>query len=182
MQFKQIQESTGVSQFIKLEDKESIRGIFRGDPYDFKQHFIKAENKSYLCTAPQACQWCMKGDRPKFRFTINFITKEPDGKYIAKVFEQGAKFYNGLKALHESGYDLERTIMAVTRSGKGTDTIYTILPIPNGAVPDAMEKNVSAVKLHDLVNLKRTDETKSSDSESAESFDSYEHASSAIPF
>jgi hypothetical protein len=158
MQFKQVvPHESGLSsnQFIKLQDKESIKGVFRGDPFDFKQHFIKTENKSYNCTGNGNCEWCAKGEKPKFRFRINFITKDADGNYTAKILEHGARFYTSLKSLHESGYNLEKTVVSITRNGKGTDTTYTILPLPNGVVNESLEKSLSAVKLNDLDNFNK---------------------------
>jgi hypothetical protein len=151
----QLQEEheSSSNHFIKLKDGESVRGIFRGDPFEFKQHWLETEQKSFNCQGDK-CPECAKGNRPKFRFRINFVVRDQDKNYVAKIFEHGSKFYKALKGLHEGGYDLERNIMSVTRQGKGTLTTYSILPVPNGAISEIVDKAISAVKLNDLSNTK----------------------------
>jgi hypothetical protein len=150
-----IQEGGSLSSdnFIKLSDRQTVQGIFRGEPYDFRQHWLG--NRSVVCSGAD-CPECAKGDRPKFRFRINFIGKTGN-EYSAKIFEHGARFYNTLKQLHESGYDLEKTVVNVTRNGMDTQTTYTILPVPNVKVDDLVEKKLQAIKLHDLSSFKKSE-------------------------
>lgn len=163
----------GSQNFIKLGDKESVRGIFRGEPFDFRQHWDESQQRSINCTGP-GCEICAKGDRPKFRFRINFVVKEGDG-YVAKIIEQGAKFYEQLKTTHESGYELDKHAMQITRTGKGTSTTYTLMPVQGGAVNEKFEKTLSEVKLNDLSNFKKPEQT------SGKQDDSFD-ANDDIPF
>src|SRR6185312_16723655 len=125
MQFKADEPSgLGGQFFIKLKDKESIVGVFRGDPYDFKQHWM--QNGSQICPGA-GCNECIKGMKPSFRFRLNFVTNE-HGKYVARVFEQGRAVYGQLASLNNSGYPLEKTVVKITRTGNDKATTYTILP------------------------------------------------------
>jgi hypothetical protein len=149
MKLKEEGESSS-NQFIKLKDQEVVKGVFRGDPYEFKQHWLDGEKKSLNCQGAK-CPECAKGNKPKFRFRINFIYREDQNSpYVAKIFEHGYVFYKALKDLHEGGYNLENHTMAVKRHGEGTQTTYSIVPTPNGAIGEQLEKTLRSVKLNDL--------------------------------
>jgi hypothetical protein len=114
--------------FIRLKDGEKVNGVFRGDPYEYYLHWI--ENKSVECAGKESCIHCWAGDKARFRFKLNLICKV-DGVWIARILEQGWSVYEALRDLHENGYDLEQTAVSISRSGEGTSTKYTVLPLPN---------------------------------------------------
>lgn len=136
----------GGKNFLKLKAGESVRGVFRGDPYEFRQHWTA--NRGVKCEGA-SCELCKSGDKSSFRFRLNLVIQE-NGALAAKVFEQGWTVYELLKALHEGDYDLEKHFMKITRHGTGTDTSYSIVPVPNGAVSKDTDKQIAAVKLADL--------------------------------
>lgn len=147
MKFQEKGEGSFNKDFLKLKSGESVRGIFRGDPFEFRQHWVG--QKSFVCNG-EGCEYCKKGIKAVFRFRINFIVNE-NGAYTAKVFEQGWMVYDQLRSIH-GDYNLEKTIIKITRQGSGTDTTYTILPLPppNGVVTDTLETQLSKVTLHPL--------------------------------
>jgi hypothetical protein len=152
MQFKSDESSSlGGQFFVKLKDKESVVGVFRGEPYDFKQHWLST--RSQMCQGTN-CPECQKGTKPSFRFRLNFVVSE-NGKYASKIFEQGRAVYNDLASLNNSGYALEKTIVKITRTGTDKATKYTILPLPapQGTLTPDKEKLIAAVTLHDLANV-----------------------------
>jgi hypothetical protein len=138
--------------FIKLKAGEKVQGVFRGDPHIFKQHWV--DNRSSKC-AGEGCEICERAKtndklKAKFRFYINFIVKI-DGVLHAKIFEQSFGTFKDLKTLHESGYDLEQTLVSITRNGSGTDTRYLVLPVKdNGGLKADGFKKVHAVPLNEL--------------------------------
>lgn len=140
----------GGGTFLKLKDGDRIKGVFRGDPAIFRQHFIKADMKSYLCPGKADCSHCKAGDKSKFRFRLNFLTQE-DNVWVAKVFEQGYGTYLELKEMHESEYDLPSSCVILSRSGEGTDTRYRVTPAKNnGGMTPADFKKLDAIPLNDL--------------------------------
>jgi hypothetical protein len=143
---KFIEREKGGKFFLKLKPGESATGIFRGDPHTFRSHWVAG--RSVLCTA-EKCEHCKQGHRASFKFRLNFVTKE-NGTYVAKIFEQGGTVYDYLQSMHSADYDLEKTIVKITRHGIGTDTTYQIVPLPNGQVNAAQLKHIAHVKLHDL--------------------------------
>lgn len=150
MQFKSGEgQGDGGKAFIKLKDKESIQGVFRGDPHEFKNHW--KENRTMLCQGT-GCPICATDDKkPSFRFRLNLLVKEAD-KYVSKIFEQGWTVYLQLKDLHAI-YPLDKTVVKITRSGSGvSDTHYSILPLPNGAITPQAEAILAKVPLQILTH------------------------------
>lgn len=151
MKFKQLEQPerqmSGSSIYLKLKDGDVARGVLRGEAYDY---FIKWEgNKSQEC-APD-------DEGAKFRFRVNLVIKE-NGALTAKILEGGRMIYQQLADLNES-WDLEKTIVAIRRKGKGLETEYSVTPDgPNCKVSDAFEKQLAAVKLHDLEPEYRSEE------------------------
>lgn len=133
--------------FLKIEAGQSVEGVFRGDPVDFYQHWPKGGEKS-ICSG-SGCPSCAAGVKRNFRFLINFVMKE-NAAYVAKVWEQSGTVYDDMRGLHESGYDLEKTVVRITRKGNGKDTTYHIVPKPDGKLTPATEKAIAAVKLNEL--------------------------------
>lgn len=154
MKFKKNESSAG-KHFVKLKAGEKIKGIFRGDPLEFRIHWTA--NRSSDCPGADQCEHCKTGLKAKFRFRINFITKENE-TYVAKIFEQGWVTYEILDSLHEP-YNLEKTVVEVTRRGEALNTSYTVVPVPppNGQVSPELEKKLSAIILHDLKNIESLD-------------------------
>lgn len=146
MKFREKFVGSGKS-FLKLEDGKSVYGVFRGEIYEFRQHWV--EGKSSLCPGKATCKNCQEGTKPSFRFRLNFITVE-NGAWTAKIFEQGWTVHEQLRAIHEGDYDLEKHQVKITRHGKGTDTTYSIIPVANGLINSPQEKDISQVKLYDL--------------------------------
>jgi hypothetical protein len=146
MKFKSV-NFNGNKNYLKLSDGESVKGVFRGDPYDFRQHW--GQGRSVLCQ-DDSCERCAAGETSSFRFRINFVVNE-NGVYTAKIFEQGATVYGQLKLLHESDYDLEKMVVTISRHGSNkNNTIYNILPVKNGEIKNGTLKIISQIKLHDL--------------------------------
>ena len=149
MKFKDIpSESAGT--FLKIKPGESIVGIFRGEPHDYRTHWVN--NRSQECTG-DGCDNCGQGVKSAFKFRINFMVKEGNA-YVAKIWEQGARVYNSLKAL-SADYNLEETVVKISRQGSGKDdTVYSVLPLPppKGSLSKEALSAIKDVKLHDLVN------------------------------
>lgn len=147
MQFPEGQGEGDGRSYVKLKDKESIKGVFRGSP---KIKYIHWQDGKGDDCAGQGCQLCASGNKKSFRFLLNMVVKDESGGYVAKVLEQGWTVYNQLRDLNVE-YPLESNIVKVTRAGSGkNDTSYTILPIPNGVVTKEIEAKISAVKLYDF--------------------------------
>lgn len=139
MQFrKDLPESGAGKNYLKIKDKESVSGIFRGKLHEF---FVRWENGK----ASQVEEGHPEG---KFRFRVNFVVKEGPS-YVPKIFEQGLTVYRQLAELHEE-YDLENIVVKITRNGTGTDTTYSILPLLKQELSPEAKDFISKMELHPL--------------------------------
>ena len=148
MKFKDnVASGGGGKHFLKFKAGDKYSGVLRGDPHDFKTHW--GDKNSTICVGEE-CIECRAGKKPTFRFRLNMVVNE-NGAYVAKIFEQGAKAYNYLKALSQD-YDLEKTVVKIQRHGSTKDdTSYVVTPLPVQLTEKDLEK-IAAVKLHDLAN------------------------------
>jgi hypothetical protein len=150
LKFKAKSEDT--RNFIKLKAGESIQGVVKGDPYDFRIHWLPKEQRSVLCEGKAACPVCESGEKSSFRFRINFIVKDGED-YTAKILEQGWTSYQALINLQESGYDLEKQLIMINRQGTGLNTSYSIIPSPKGFLTPEVMAKLQSVKLNELGHI-----------------------------
>lgn len=143
MQFrKDIVENKGNKSFIKLKDKESVVGIFRGEMHEFFSVWENNRTRVVEEGTPGA----------GFRFRVNFFVKEGT-TFTPKIFEGGVTVYNQLAELHEE-YNLEETAIKITRNGTGTDTTYTIIPMKQAPSKETL-KFLAAAELLPLESTKQ---------------------------
>lgn len=147
---KLVEKKEGAS-FLKLKDGESIEGVFRGDPYDFRNHWDKNSQRSVLCTGDSVCPYCEDKEKSRFRFRINFITKE-NGQLVVKIFESSRTVYEDLAALSQN-YLLEKTKVSISRKGEGLKTKYVVQPVPEWKVNEKALAVIEGLKLFDLEQL-----------------------------
>lgn len=142
-------ESNGGGLFVKFKDGENKIGVLRGEIYEFRQ---KWENGKSLVVGPD--------DREgKLRFRANFVTKE-DGELKVKILEFGVMLYSQLAEIAD-GYEMEKTAIRIKRTGTGTDTVYTAIPVPPKEQPNAAAlKTIEALSLNMLEHKHQQKEVK----------------------
>lgn len=156
MEFTKTPPKSDGGLFVKLKDKESVRGVFRGQPHEFFTHWL-GNNKSEVCTENEDCVHCNNNVRRTFRFRLNFVVKEDD-LFRMKIFEQGGTVYELLKELNVD-YDLENYTVKITRNGAGKETTYTVLPLPKGEVSKESAEIFSKLPLNNLDPLTKEQDT-----------------------
>lgn len=183
MKFKDdISAGEGLSSenFIKLKDKESISGIFQGDPFDYKTHWVQTL-KNYAICKGEGCEHCATGNKPSTRFRVNFVVKDPStNKMVARIFESNATTYSSMRELNKD-YPLDKTVVKITRNGSGPKTTYQILPVPGFSMTPAFDKSLKEVSLIEFSSFIHDDKNK--DIGAMDSFDSFSDTSDDdIPF
>lgn len=140
------QKSQQANLFFKLKGGESAKIVIRGDPYTFYSVF--EHGKSLV----------VKKDDPgaRFRFRVNIIVKEPSG-YVIKIFEGGARLFYSLKDIKQD-YDLNNTVIKLSRTGDDKDTVWTVMPLPGG-IDEKTQNAISGLKLNELENKKKKPES-----------------------
>jgi hypothetical protein len=134
--------------YLKIKDKEKVKVIFRGDPFEYDIHWFA--KKSSLCEGV-GCRYCAENNKAKFRFKINAVVRGEDGKFVAKIFEQGPLFYADLREIGKAGYEIEKTVLIISRDGTGLDTTYSVLPAKDALTP-LLENELEKVQLHNLAD------------------------------
>jgi hypothetical protein len=155
MKFKE--RPKGPNNFLKIESGQTIKGILRGELFDYEQHW--SMNRGEPCKGP-SCLLCEEGHKKTFRFRANILINE-GGIYTCKIFEQGGPVYDFLKGLSEE-YDLEKTVLKITRTGEKLQTKYSIMPVP-GVVDDAKFKDIP---LHDLTKFEKSETEENAEADS----------------
>lgn len=140
---RQIEESS--DNYVKLKSGESIVGVLRGDTLEQYKHWV--DKKPILCSEG-GCELCATGNRRKFSFKVNFLTKD-NGVWTAKILDKGASVYKEFKNLSDNDWDLEKTWIKITRQGDGLDTEYSVTPSKK-ELSAAELKQISEVELLDL--------------------------------
>ena|SRR3990167_8325293 len=130
MNFKYKEKLSNNANYIKLTDGKSVSGILVGDPHEFYKAF-------------------KEGDEPKFRFKVNMVIQE-NGMYTAKILEMGASVYKALADLQDEGWDLDKTIVSISRKGTMLQTEYSVVPKPVTLSQEQLDK-IKGVRLHDLL-------------------------------
>jgi len=97
---------------------------------DYGDHFIKEENKSYICIGKEnGCVYCEKGLKPKVQF-LGWAIDRSDGQL--KLFRFGytiAKQLASYKDSEEYGFeDLPPYDIVVNKEGQGLETNYVVMP------------------------------------------------------
>ena len=146
MMFKPRPKGLGKDNFLKLTDGEEVTGVFRGDIYMFKNHWMGNGSPSVECSGAD-CPVCAtkppKG--PSTRFRVNFVTTK-DGQWVAKIFEGGGELYDQLVVLDKK-FDLSSTVVDLSRTGKDKNTRYNVLPRKDVPITKEMDAKIQAVKL-----------------------------------
>jgi hypothetical protein len=142
----------GKDNFLKLADKEEVTGMFRGEPYTYRRHWVQGRGAE--CSG-EGCQYCAappdldeKGrnkNAPTFRFRINFVTSK-DGQFVAKIFEGGGELYDDLVNLDKK-FDLSKVVVDLSRSGMKQNTKYRVLPRADMPVTKEILDKINAVQL-----------------------------------
>ena len=147
MKFKKDLPSTGTGDknLVILKDKESIQGIFMGDPYDY---FCLWQNKKPVEVEPGTTG-------ARFRFKLNFVVKV-GAAYEVKIFENSQTVYEDIRALAEI-YNLETTVVRITRNGIDKATTYSVMPLPNPVTPET-QSVLKTLTLHDFWNKSKPQE------------------------
>jgi len=130
----------GSKNFLKLKDKESVSGIFKGDLHEYFIVWENGKSREVPEGTPKA----------GFRFRVNFVMKE-GSTYSPKIFENGPGVYAQLKELHDE-YGLDSIVVKITRNGTGLDTTYSILPLLKQTLSKEAVEFISTLTLHPLEN------------------------------
>ena len=122
--------------YTKFNEGSTVIRVLDDEPYSFWQHWIGTAKTAATCRGKD-CPICNviaqdKANRVTPRFSNsqrhamriwNYATNEME------IMIQGRKFMNQLLTLNREVGDLKTYDVKVIRSGSGTDTTYSVLPM-----------------------------------------------------
>jgi len=129
MRFPHVEQE---SEMLRLEDNQSVIGILRGEPYEYRTHW--GEGKSYVCSG-DGCTFCQEGKKSNFRFRMEIFLP----KMGIKILDQGYQFYKSLREINEKA-PLETRVIKITRKGALRDTKYFVELMPDEVNPALIDK------------------------------------------
>lgn len=129
-------KSGGGGKFVSLKDGETVTVVFRGEPREYFQKF------------GDPTEYDKPGENRGFKFKINVVTKNDEGKKVSKIFSGGKQTFTTLVALIEKlGADYVYDISRVGAGKKNT----TYLVMPKGPLNVDQLEEINAVALQELV-------------------------------
>lgn len=138
MKFPARPKTDGPSNYLKIKDGESVSGILRGELFTY-----------YETGFGPTAKIVGLGEGGVQKFRSNFIVNE-GGKYVAKVWTFGGRVYDTLAALEKNGWDLDNTLLTISRTGSTKEnTKYTVTPSPQKPTPQALQA-INALELSQL--------------------------------
>lgn len=119
---------TGNGLFLKLTPNVDVKGVFLGEP----------ELHTMVWKDGKASK------RVKFNVAI-----EEAGSFAVKIWDAPLSVGNTVAQLRKDGYDLNRTLMTITRTGSDMTTKYSVRPSPK-PLDEATAAKLKALPLNDL--------------------------------
>lgn len=125
---------------FKLADEEEAKILFLTTvPVNYYQHYVKSLNRYFTCSQ-QDCPFCDIGNKPSYTgaylvFDTRYEEWEDKKDKSKKSRQNTLKLMTmGIKALkqikkQETKRGLDKYGWEVTRTGKGTDTSYSFIPL-----------------------------------------------------
>jgi len=134
---------------IRLKDKESIQGVFRGTLKEYYQHWFGPGTPPAICADRRTCEHCKAKVKSSYRFRANIAVPNGAG-FEMKIFEGGRTIYDQLAEI-ATVYDVKQHMVKLSRSGSGlNDTTYSVMPLPTGAMAGEKLAAIERLPLHDL--------------------------------
>lgn len=156
--------SSSITSDFKVTEEDQVVKFLVDYPTNFMQHWLeqKAGKKSYICLGEKTCPLCrILGDKPSLKagFQVVNLSGEEDNPGVqwwiagTRVIQQ-LKKYNADKKVGP----LDRGYFVVSKSGKGSSTVYSIVPLKERDLEEEWDIDVASVRKH-LATLEPLDES-----------------------
>lgn len=129
----------GTENFLRLKDRQEVKGIFRGQPLIIYQKWPKGGRKETFLT-PEP------GTKP--RYLMNVVIHDGQ-KFVSKVFEMAGATYEILFKIAEH-IPLEKTKIVIARIGSDTATKYSLIALAHEPLSPAQLAEIDSVQLQPL--------------------------------
>jgi len=132
---------------FKFEEDVQLIKFLSPEPMSFAQHWVqRTGKKSFVCLGTTECPLCRAGNKAdnKFAFSIvNLMDEDPK----VQLMTVGLRLCGQLEKLNSDPKTgpLDRMFWAVSKSGQGTKTSYSIMPVKERDLPDDWDLDASEV-------------------------------------
>lgn len=132
---------------FKFEEDVQLIKFLSAEPMSFSQHWVqRTGKKSFVCLGTSQCPLCRAGNKAenKFAFSIvNLMEEDPQ----VQIMTVGLRLCGQLEKLNSDPKTgpLDRIFWAVSKSGQGTKTSYSIMPVKERDLPEDWDLDASEV-------------------------------------
>lgn len=164
-----INASSTYAQALKVEDDTLIIKFLEDDPYaSYSRHWVKRNgpdgqtNRPYVCLSSlgQECPLCDVGQKAQAVSAFNVALLTDDGHAALRSWDVGVRNFGVLKkhAKDAKTGPLSKCYYAISKTGKGSKTVYTIVPIRSTdtlqnehdvIVTPELEAEIEALEMYD---------------------------------
>jgi hypothetical protein len=129
---------------FKFEEDVQLIKFLSSEPMVFSQHWVnRPGKKSFVCLGTADCPLCRTGNKAdnKFAFSVvNLTDEEPS----AQLMTVGLRLCGQLEKMDRDPKTgpLDRMYWAVSKSGQGTKTSYSIMPVKERDLPEDWDLDV----------------------------------------
>ncbi len=132
---------------FKFEEDVQLIKFLSPEPMSFSQHWVQRQGKkSFVCLGTPQCPLCRAGNKAesKFAFTVvNLMEEDPQ----VQMMTVGLRLCGQLEKLNSDPKTgpLDRLYWAVSKSGVGPKTTYSIMPVKDRDLPEDWDLDVTEV-------------------------------------
>lgn len=138
---KQMKEAaaSGTSTEFKFSEDVQVVKFLSGEPLAFRQHWLdkKEGRKSYVCIGA-SCPLCrLLGDQPSQKYAFSIVNLSAE-EMVPQLLVVGTRLCGTFEKLHNDPKTgpLEKNFWALSKTGSGPKTSYTVLPVKERDLAD----------------------------------------------
>lgn len=138
--------SAYATDFKFTEDVQLIK-FLSSEPMSFSQHWVqRTGKKSFICLGTSDCPLCRAGNKPESKFAFSVVALSDETPAV-KLMVVGLRLTGQLEKLNSDPKTgpLDRLFWAVSKSGQGAKTTYSIMPVKSRDLAEDWELDVAEV-------------------------------------
>jgi hypothetical protein len=148
---KQMAEASTFTNDFKFTEDPQVVKFLTSEPFAFKQHWLdnKSGKKSYVCIG-SGCPLCrVLGHTPSSKYSFQVVNLSEEGMPI-QLLTVGPRLTTQLEKQHsnERTGPLERNFWALSRTGKKSNTAYTVQVVKPRDLADDYDLDADEVDAH----------------------------------
>jgi hypothetical protein len=135
---------------FRFDEEVQLIKFLSSDPMQFDQHWVQRQGKrSFVCPQTSNCPLCRAGNTPesKFAFSVVNLSSDESEELQVQLMTVGIRLLTQLAKLNEDPKTgpLDRMYWAVSKSGQGAKTTYSIMPVKDRDLADDWDIDPSEV-------------------------------------